>query len=110
MTASYDSFLADVHQSCRLIEEATREGLPSYLGDRRARAVVEWRIYRIGELSNQLRDHLHEQIPAVPWRDIIRLRHRLAHHFVYIQAHRLFAIAVNEIPKLEFALRRRPNT
>lgn len=110
MTACHELFLTDVHQSCRLIEEATREGLPSYLGDRRARAIVEWRIYRIGELSNQLRDLLHEQFPAVPWRDIIRLRHRLAHHFVYIQAHMLFAIAAIDVPKLEFALRRRPNT
>jgi len=47
-----------------------------------------------------------EEFPAVPWADIIRMRHRLAHHFMKLDPHITFVIAVMDVPKLAFAVRR----
>lgn len=99
-------FFADLAPSLRLIDEATKDGLPSFLQSPRLRAIVEWRLYRIGELSARHRRYLMEEFPAVPWADIIRMRHRLAHHFTRLDPHITFVIAVMDLPKLAFAVGR----
>jgi uncharacterized protein with HEPN domain len=53
---------------------------------------------------------LKEQFPAVPLDDIIRMRHRLAHHFMRLEPHVTFVIAVVNIPNLQHALRTAANT
>ena len=99
-------FFTDLAPSLRLIDEATKEGLPSFLQSARLRAIVEWRLYRIGELSARRRRYLMEEFPAVPWADIIRMRHRLAHHFMKLDPNITFVIAAMDVPKLAFAVRR----
>jgi len=99
-------FFTDLAPSLRLIDEATQDGLPSFLQSARLRAIVEWRLYRIGELSARHRRYLMEEFPAVPWADIIRMRHRLAHHFMKLDPNITFVIAVMDVPKLAFAVRR----
>jgi len=105
MTPSLREFAGELRQAELLIDNAVAAGLPDYLGNLRKQSVVEWRLYRFGEMSNQLRDVLSEQFPIVPWVDIIRFRHRLAHHFDRIDPHVIFVIATYNFPKAVFALR-----
>jgi len=109
MSSKLHQFTNEVGESFRLIEEATTEGLPAFITDLRARAVVEWRLYRIGEMSRRYRVLLKEQFPAVPWDDIIRMRHRLAHHFMRVEPHVTYVIAVVNVPKLQHVLRTAAN-
>lgn len=106
MKPTVADFFADLAPSLRLIDEATKDGLPSFLSSARLRTIVEWRLYRIGELSARHRKYLVEEFPLVPWADIIRMRHRLAHHFMKLDPHTTFVIAVVDVPKLAFAVRR----
>ncbi len=65
---------------------------------------ISMKIFQIGELTKELdrkyRDFINETENEVPWKNIIRMRERFAHHYGDMDLDIIFNTALNDIPKL----------
>jgi len=67
---------------------------------------VRIRFIEIGEAANALDEELLATEPEIPWREVVGIRHYLAHRY-FDTAHSVIAHAVqNDLPELERAVRR----
>ena len=60
----------------------------------------------IGEAANQITEATMEQLPAIPWADIIGMRNRLVHVYFDINLDILWRTAQCDLPPLVAALER----
>ena len=62
------------------------------------------KIFQIGELTKELdkncNDFIKETENEVPWKNIIRMRERFAHHYGDMDLEIIFNTAINDIPVL----------
>ena len=62
------------------------------------------KIFQIGELAKELdkqyKEFIQETENKVPWKNIIRMRERFAHHYGDMDLEIIFNTALNDIPKL----------
>lgn len=62
------------------------------------------KIFQIGELTKELdkeyKNFIKETENKVPWKSIIRMRERFAHHYGDMDLEIIFNTALNDIPKL----------
>lgn len=65
---------------------------------------ISMKIFQIGELTKQLDKEYKQYIKGtenqVPWKNIIRMRERFAHHYGDMDLEIIFNTALNDIPKL----------
>ena len=65
---------------------------------------VSMKIFQIGELTKELdknyKEFINETQNEVPWKSIIRMRERFAHHYGEMNLDVIFNTALNDIPKL----------
>lgn len=54
----------------------------------------------IGEAGYQISDVTHEQLPAIPWQDIVGMRHRLVHAYFDINLDVLWRTVQEDLPAL----------
>lgn len=67
---------------------------------------VRVRFIEIGEAANAVDPTLLETEPDIPWREVIGIRHHLAHRY-FDTAHSVIAHAIDhDLPELELAVRR----
>ena len=55
---------------------------------------------QIGEAASKLNDEFRSIYPTVPWRAVIAMRHKLAHHYVDADPHVLWATLTKSLPEL----------
>lgn len=70
-----------------------------FLGSRLVIDAVAMNLLVVGETSNKLSEGLKRQIPA-PWREIVGLRHFLAHDYFGMRADKLWLTASVSAPEL----------
>ena len=58
----------------------------------------------IGEAGYQVSDVTREQLPAIPWQDIVGMRHRLVHAYFDINLDVLWRTVQEDLPALIAAL------
>lgn len=65
---------------------------------------ISMKIFQIGELTKELdkeyKNFIKETENKVPWKSIIRMRERFAHHYGDMDLEIIFNTALNDIPKL----------
>lgn len=65
---------------------------------------ISMKIFQIGELTKELdkeyKNFINETENKVPWKSIIRMRERFAHHYGDMDLDIIFNTALNDIPKL----------
>lgn len=65
---------------------------------------ISMKIFQIGELTKELdkeyKDFINKTEQEVPWKSIIRMRERFAHHYGEMNLEIIFNTALNDIPKL----------
>lgn len=67
---------------------------------------VRMRLVEIGEAVGSLPEALLDTEPAIPWREVVAMRHKLAHHY-YDSAVGIIAATVHDdLPELERAVGR----
>jgi len=54
----------------------------------------------MGEAANKLPTDIREKYPAVPWREIIGMRHRLAHAYFGTDLVILYEVGTQRLPML----------
>jgi uncharacterized protein with HEPN domain len=105
MTRRDDQRIADILDACRDLDDLGRlreEGsTPGWVLNRAAERLLEV----IGEASGALSQQVRGRHPAVPWRDITRLRILLTHHYQRVDPEQVWQIVEGEIPRLAAALR-----
>ena len=72
--------------------------LQGFLGSEVLKLAVSMALINIGELVNRLTDETKQQNPAVPWRDITRLRNVAAHGYDSLDMERIWKIAMEDVP------------
>jgi len=58
-------------------------------------------VLQIGELAGKLTDGFKTSYNEMPWRDIIAIRHRMAHAYENVDLELLWKTALNNIPELK---------
>lgn len=71
---------------------------------------ISMKIFQIGELTKELdRNHnefMKETENEVPWKSIIRMRERFAHHYGDMDLDIIFNTAIKDVPKLNAFIQR----
>jgi uncharacterized protein with HEPN domain len=95
------SYLKDVISACRKIEaivEGTSE--TSFHQDEVLPAAILHHLTVIGEAVSRLSVEMRERYPAVPWRQIVAVRHRILHAYFDLDWQILWNAATGDIPDL----------
>lgn len=95
------SYLKDAISACRKIEaivEGTSEA--SFHQDEVLPAAILHHLTVIGEAVSRLSVELRERYPAVPWRQIVAVRHRIVHAYFDLDWQILWNAATSDIPDL----------
>jgi len=80
-----------------VVKGATRE---EFLRDRVKMPALERGLELIGEAARRVSDRFRKKHSKLPWKEMIGLRNILAHDYGRIEHEKLYATAVNDIPKL----------
>ncbi|MGH9271910.1 MAG: HepT-like ribonuclease domain-containing protein [Ilumatobacteraceae bacterium] len=96
MTRADDKRLDDIVEVAAIVAR----GRAAFDSDIALRRAVERCLEIIGEASKALSDEVRAAISEVPWREIIRLRDRVSHHYHRIEPDVLWVTAEEEVPQL----------
>jgi len=103
MAANEDdlAYLWDMLQAARdAVEIVTGKHQTEWEADKVIRLAVERSVEIAGEAARHVSDRTREQHPEIPWRQIVGLRHILAHEYGQIDYARLFDTVSRDIPEL----------
>ena len=67
-------------------------------------SAVTYQLFVIGEAVKTLSPEFRDTLPEVPWRDIIRQRDLIGHHYFRIESSMIWATIDQPLAKLEGAL------
>lgn len=95
-------YVYDIAECCRKIEEylngVTEE-------DFKNNAMLQDALVRnieiIGEASKNLSEETRENNPQIEWRDIMRMRDKIVHHYFRLNLETIWQTATQDIPKLK---------
>lgn len=88
--------LNDILNAISDIEQFTAKS--QLTDDRMALMAVAYEIAIIGEASGNLSDAICSAYPAIPWSDIIGMRHRIIHGYGKISLERLHEVVDKHLP------------
>jgi uncharacterized protein with HEPN domain len=77
-----------------------------FLADEMRQDAVMRQLEVVGEAANRLSDAFKARRPEVPWRDVVRLRHRIAHSTtgVDVEARIIWEVVQHHLPTLQSVL------
>jgi uncharacterized protein with HEPN domain len=84
---------------CEGMDEAAFES-----DERTQRAVVQC-IQVIGEAARHVSDDTRQQLPAVPWNQVVGMRHRMIHVYFYIDVSLVWQVVEHELEPMVNVLR-----
>lgn len=67
---------------------------------------VTFRLLTIGEAAKSLPESVLKEFPLVPWREVIRLRDRIGHHYYGLNSEEIWRITQGPLAELRAALER----
>ena len=100
MSRADDLRIADVREAAQQLATLVADGREAFDTDWMRQRATERLLEIIGEASNGLSDDFRAAHPDVPWRHIANLRHLIAHQYHRVDMAQLWAIAVDDIPRL----------
>ena len=99
------SYLWDMlDAACAIQEFLGDKTFDDYTNNRMLRGAVERHIEIIGEAAYQIPQDVREDVTAIPWDDIIGMRHRLVHAYFDINLDILWQTVNSDLPPLITAL------
>lgn len=95
------SFLKDIISACQRIEAiVATTSEETFLQDEVSTAAVLHHLTVIGEAIGRLSGELKGRWPAVPWRQIVAVRHRIVHAYFDLDWQILWDSSTGDIPEL----------
>lgn len=98
--------LRDMLEAIKKIEEKHPASRDDFT---RSEMLVVWTLYHIqiiGEAANGISPAFQDSHPAVPWKDIVAMRHLLVHQYFGIDLDEVWNTAHHDIPLLGNEIRR----
>ena len=81
MTRGDDLRLADIREACQTVATLVGRGRGAFDSDPAVRPALERLLGIIGEAASAVQEETRRSHPTAPWREIIRFRILLAHHY-----------------------------
>lgn len=78
-----------------------RDGLA---GNRAVFLAVQKLIENVGEAASRLSDEARNKLPALPWKDIVGMRHRLVHDYMRVDVDRVWTVVDSDLGMLITAI------
>lgn len=101
MSRDSRDYLVDLHRHAVIASEiGAGRSLDDLARDHVAVLALERAIEIVGEAASKLPAPLREKYPDVPWREMIGMRHRLAHAYFGTDLAILHEVATQRLPKL----------
>ena len=98
-------FLADIKECCEKIERYI-EGVSEE--NFRANEILQDALVRnieiIGEAAKNLSDETRRENAAVPWRDVMRMRDKIVHHYFRLNLEIIWQTATEDVPALRLQI------
>lgn len=104
MSRSDDKRLDDIVAVSDEMAAIVARGRDAFDADIALRRAVERCLEILGEAAKALDPEVRSAIPEVPWREVIRLRDRLSHHYHRIEADELWVTAEVDVPNVREAV------
>jgi uncharacterized protein with HEPN domain len=99
------AYIRDIVDSCRALESYTRgKVVDDFRLDPILQDAVARRLFLIGEAVKGLSDGFKLALPGVDWKNIARLRDRLAHHYWTIEIDKIWELVRDYVPVLRAML------
>jgi len=96
--------LRDILEAIERIERYTAQGRAAFDSDELIQSWVVRHLQIIGEAANALPEEVRVLDAAVPWRNMIGMRHILVHHYFVIDLDVTWDVVVEHLPGLKSAV------
>ena len=104
MTRGDDLRLADIRAAGHTIATLVARGRGAFDSDPAIQLALERLIEIIGEAAGALQEETRQRYPTVPWREVMRFRILLAHHYHRVVPDQVWTSAQQDVPTLLAAL------
>jgi uncharacterized protein with HEPN domain len=88
----------------KVISYSTGMSREEFIQSRLTYDATLWNVQLLGEAAKNIPEEIRNQMPEVPWRELIGMRNRLVHGYFGINNQILWHVVVVEIPKLQSSL------
>ncbi len=101
MSRRYGDYVADILNAAREVEDFTR-GMSSeeFAADRKTVNAVIRSLEVMGEAAKRIPQHLRDQYPAIPWKQMAGMRDKLIHEYSGVDLETVWAVVKRELPPL----------
>lgn len=96
--------LEDIREACHTAIELVKRGRTTFDADFAVPLALERLLEIIGEATSALTEDARQAYPKAPWREVMRLRVLLAHHYHRVDRDQIWTIAERDVPALLAAL------
>jgi len=93
--------LTDIVEAIRRVNEKLPGTKEEFLRSELLQVWVLYHIQIIGEAANKVTKKFQKAHPAIPWKDIIAMRHLLVHQYFGIDFDEVWNTATRDLPELE---------
>ena len=104
MSRSDEQRLDDMREQCAPVATLVGRGRAAFDEDPAIFPALERTLEILGEAAGRVSDEGREVFPSIPWRDVVRLRDRLAHHYHRVEPDQIWTIATQSVPAVGDAL------
>jgi len=105
MTKDYSLYVQHALDAIDLINQVVTElDFEDLKGDPVLTSSVMYQLIVVGEVVSKLPEHLLDNYPEIPWRQIKAARNRIVHDYYSVDIEILWAIIQQDLPKLEETL------
>jgi len=99
------AYICDIVESCRALESyAQGKAIDDFRADPILQDAVARRLFLVGEAAKGLSDGFKLALPGVDWKNIARLRDKLAHHYWTIEVEKIWELVMDYVPVLRSTL------
>lgn len=92
--------LADIAEAVGKIQARVERGRERFDADEDLQIVLTHLVQVIGEAAARLSTELTDRYPAVPWRQVVGMRHRVVHDYFEIDLDILWHAVAVDVPRL----------
>ncbi|HEY3276307.1 MAG TPA: DUF86 domain-containing protein [Syntrophorhabdaceae bacterium] len=102
MTREYGFFLRDILKAIDDIGKfIAHMDYAAFLEDEKTKSAVVWKITNIGEAAKNIPQSVRSRHRSVPWKDMARMRDKIAHLYFGIDYALVWGVATKELPEIK---------
>lgn len=102
MTREYKLYIQDILDAIKEIEVFVGEmDYDQFFNDSKTKSAVVWKIETIGEASNNIPRTIKTKYKEIPWKDMARIRDKIAHFYFGINYKIVWEVIKKRLPEIK---------